>query len=66
VVLLVIAVPTKFTNVVLREGDELRLKTPGGAGFGDPKERDPEAIREDIAEGWVSPEAAARGYGYTG
>jgi N-methylhydantoinase B/oxoprolinase/acetone carboxylase alpha subunit len=34
--LLIIAVPTKFTNVVLREGDELRYKTPAGAGFGDP------------------------------
>ena len=31
-----VASPTKFTNVVLRRGDELRYRTPGGGGFGDP------------------------------
>jgi N-methylhydantoinase B/oxoprolinase/acetone carboxylase alpha subunit len=56
--------PTKFTNVVLREGDELRYRTPGGGGFGDPREREAELIRADIREGWVSPEAAARDYGF--
>lgn len=55
--------PTKFTNVVLHAGDELYYRTPGGAGFGPPGERDPAAIREDILEGYVSAEAAARDYG---
>jgi N-methylhydantoinase B/oxoprolinase/acetone carboxylase alpha subunit len=55
--------PTKFTNVVLRRGDELRYRTPGGAGFGDPAARDPELLREDVAEGYVSPAAAGREYG---
>jgi N-methylhydantoinase B len=59
-----VASPTKFTNVVLREGDELRYRTPGGGGFGDPREREPERIREDVLEGWVSSEAAARDYGF--
>jgi N-methylhydantoinase B/oxoprolinase/acetone carboxylase alpha subunit len=56
--------PTKFTNVVLREGDELRYRTPGGGGFGDPRDREPERVREDVLEGWVSRDAAARDYGY--
>ena len=30
----------------------------GGAGFGDPKARDPAAVAADVAEGFVSREAA--------
>jgi N-methylhydantoinase B/oxoprolinase/acetone carboxylase alpha subunit len=59
-----VASPTKFTNVVLREGDELRYRTPGGGGFGDPREREPERVLEDVLEGWVSREAAVRDYGF--
>jgi N-methylhydantoinase B/oxoprolinase/acetone carboxylase alpha subunit len=54
--------PTKFTNVVLHEGDELYYRTPGGAGFGDPLARDPVLVREDVAEGYVSAGAAERDY----
>ncbi len=57
-----VASPTKFTNVVLRRGDELRYRTPGGAGFGDRAARDPALVREDVLEGYVSAEAAARLY----
>jgi N-methylhydantoinase B len=59
-----VASPTKFTNVVLREGDELRYRTAGGGGFDDPHERDRQAVREDVEEGYVSREAAEREYGY--
>ncbi len=55
--------PTKFTNVVLHAGDELYYRTPGGAGYGPPAERDPAAIREDVLDGYVSEEAAERDYG---
>jgi N-methylhydantoinase B/oxoprolinase/acetone carboxylase alpha subunit len=58
-----VASPTKFTNVVLHRGDELYYRTPGGGGFGDPALRDPAAVREDVAEGYVSAEAAQRDYG---
>jgi N-methylhydantoinase B len=58
-----VASPTKFTNVVLRRGDELRYRTPGGAGFGDPARRDHARVVEDVLEGYVSPEAAAQSYG---
>jgi N-methylhydantoinase B len=59
-----VASPTKFTNVVLREGDEVRYRTAGGGGFGDPRERDRGAVRGDVADGYVSPEGAERDYGY--
>jgi N-methylhydantoinase B/oxoprolinase/acetone carboxylase alpha subunit len=59
-----VASPTKFTNVVLREGDELRYRTAGGGGFGDPAEREPERILEDLEGGYLSPDAARRDYGF--
>jgi N-methylhydantoinase B/oxoprolinase/acetone carboxylase alpha subunit len=58
-----VASPSKFTNIVLHAGDEIHYRTPAGAGFGDPRERDPELVREDVREGWISAEAAARDYG---
>jgi N-methylhydantoinase B len=35
----------------------------GGGGWGDPLERDPEAVREDVLDEYVSPEGARRDYG---
>ncbi len=54
--------PSKAT-VLLRRGDVLRIRTPGGGGYGDPLERDPAAVARDVADGLVSPEAAAEDYG---
>jgi N-methylhydantoinase B len=55
--------PTKFINVVLHRGDEIRYRTPGGGGFGDPREREVGQIRGDVSEGYVSEQAAERDYG---
>jgi N-methylhydantoinase B len=44
-------------------GDRVTLLTAGGGGHGEPGERDPAAVREDVAEGFVSPEAARDVYG---
>ncbi|MFV2018383.1 hydantoinase B/oxoprolinase family protein [Micromonospora sp. LOL_023] len=54
-------VSTKRTPVV--PGDRITLLTAGGGGHGDPGERDPDAVREDVAEGYVSPAAARDVYG---
>jgi len=54
---------SKFTNIVLRAGDEVLLDSPGGGGYGDPRERDRDAVRHDVAEGLVSPAAARDIYG---
>ncbi|HKS88461.1 MAG TPA: hydantoinase B/oxoprolinase family protein, partial [Stellaceae bacterium] len=43
-------------------GDFIRLELPGGGGFGDPADRDPEQVALDVADGLVSPEAALRQY----
>lgn len=43
-------------------GDYLIFETPGGGGFGDPAERDPQALALDRKRGLVT-EAGARAYG---
>jgi N-methylhydantoinase B len=54
---------SKVTDVLIARGQRVRLETPGGGGFGDPRKRDPARIARDIAMGYVSPEAARRDYG---
>jgi len=38
---------------------------PGGGGYGDPYKRDPQKVLEDVVNGYISIEAAARDYGVT-
>ena len=45
------------------EGSEIWYEVPGSGGFGSPAKRDPDKIREDVREGYVSAEAAKRDYG---
>jgi len=47
----------------LRAGERFLLQSAGGGGYGDPHKRDPAALKRDIAEGYISAEAAARDYG---
>lgn len=47
----------------LPAGSSFTIELPGAGGFHDPKERDPEAVAEDVAEGLVSPRAAREKYG---
>ena len=39
------------------------VRTGGGGGWGDPRERDPELVRADVMEELVSREAAREKYG---
>jgi len=47
---------------VLNQGDCLIVETPGGGGYGVPKNRN--TVADDIANGKVSVEAARRLYGH--
>ncbi len=47
----------------MKKGDVLVVKTPGGGGYGDPRERDEEARLNDIRQGLVSCESAIEDYG---
>jgi N-methylhydantoinase B len=39
------------------------IQTPGGGGYGDPLERDPELVLQDVVNGKVSAEKARSVYG---
>jgi N-methylhydantoinase B len=52
--------------VRLSAGDVLVVATSGGGGLGDPRQRAPELVAADVAEGRVSPAAAAEIYGQEG
>jgi N-methylhydantoinase B len=43
--------------------DAICLQLPGGGGFGDPRTRDPQHVREDVLDGLITAEAARRDYG---
>jgi N-methylhydantoinase B/oxoprolinase/acetone carboxylase alpha subunit len=58
--------PSKFTNIRLEPGDEVLIDSPGGGGYGDPGERDPDRLRRDVEEGFVSEQAARDVYGWEG
>lgn len=42
--------------------DAVVLEMPGGGGFGDPRQRDPQLLANDVRDGLVSPQAAQRDY----
>lgn len=47
-------------------GATVRIIEAGGGGYGDPLKRDRAAVAEDVANGLVSRESAARDYGWSG
>ncbi|MFB6299290.1 MAG: hydantoinase B/oxoprolinase family protein [Halobacteriales archaeon] len=49
----------------LAPGEIVSNRTAGGGGYGDPHDRDPEAVLEDVRDGYVSAAAARDVYGVT-
>jgi N-methylhydantoinase B len=54
----------KATEIEIAAGDTVTFLTAGGGGYGDARARSPEAVARDVAEGLVSPQAAAKHYGH--
>jgi N-methylhydantoinase B len=48
--------PGKFSHLLVRAGESVTFLTAGGGGYGDPSERDPNAVKRDVALGYVSQE----------
>src|SRR5271155_2273827 len=42
--------------------DAIQLQLPGGGGFGDPRARDPQTVREDVLDGLITAGGALRDY----
>lgn len=53
----------KCTGHPVRRGDTVSCQTGGGGGWGLPFTRDPESVRRDVLQGYVSLEAARTDYG---
>ncbi len=51
---------------ILKPGDSIVSFEAGGGGYGDPLDRDPQLIQNDIELGYVSNEAAEKEYGKRG
>lgn len=50
----------------IKKGDILSFRLSGAGGYGPPEQRDTTAIAEDVADGFVTEDAARRDYGWTG
>ncbi len=49
---------SKEQDIEMAPGDRVRVRTPGGAGYGDPFARPSEAVREDVALQRYTPDQA--------
>jgi len=47
----------------LQPGDVVIMDAAGGGGYGDPLERDPDMVKEDVLQGYVTMEKARSEYG---
>jgi N-methylhydantoinase B len=56
---------SKVTDVEIRAGQRVRLETPGGGGWGDPKARPPEQVARDVRLGLLTRAQAQAVYGVT-
>ena len=50
----------KLDILGMSRGDVLELASSGGGGYGDPTERDPQQVREDVLYGFVERDGAER------
>jgi N-methylhydantoinase B len=55
--------PQPKSLVPLRPDSRVQLNLPGGGGYGNPFERDPAKVLDDVAKSFVSLDSAARDYG---
>ena len=53
---------TKTTDVKIDRAGIVRLESPGGGGFGDPRRRDPLQVARDVRFGYVTRESASAHY----
>ena len=54
---------SKMVGIKLTRGERVRLDTPGGGGYGDPRKRSVAAITEDLRLGYTTPKSSSNAYG---
>jgi N-methylhydantoinase B len=55
--------PGKVAGFAMRRGDVLVMESAGGGGWGDPLDREPAQVAEDVAQGYLSEPSARSRYG---
>jgi N-methylhydantoinase B len=55
--------PAKVTGIPFAAGEYIEFREPNGAGYGDPLERGPEQVREDVLDDFTTIELARDAYG---
>ncbi|MFC7236887.1 hydantoinase B/oxoprolinase family protein [Saliphagus sp. GCM10025317] len=55
-------IPSK-TTLTVRPGEKIVIQPAGGGGFGDPTERDADAVLADVLDGYVDADTAREAYG---
>ncbi|MFN8187715.1 MAG: hydantoinase B/oxoprolinase family protein [Gaiellales bacterium] len=55
--------PAKVTGIPFAAGEFVEFREPNAAGYGDPLERDPELVREDVLDDFATLELARHAYG---
>jgi N-methylhydantoinase B len=54
---------SKGENIPLHPGDVVCLRMAGGGGYGPPSERDPQLVRRDVDDGYITEAEASELYG---
>ncbi len=55
--------PSKLPNKAMAAGDKIVMVGPCGGGYGDPMQRDPAQVLEDVRDGYLDVDEARRDYG---
>jgi N-methylhydantoinase B/oxoprolinase/acetone carboxylase alpha subunit len=55
--------PSKISGASVKAGELIRIVTPSGGGYYDPFERDPQAVLEDVLDGYTDIKGAEKDYG---
>jgi N-methylhydantoinase B len=56
-------IPHQKSRTQIAPGMRLNMRFAGGGGYGEPGERDPDQLDDDIKNGYVSSDAARQDYG---
>jgi N-methylhydantoinase B len=54
---------SKDQDIRIKAGDRVRVSTPGGGGYGDPRRRDPALVARDVQRGYYTREQARELFG---
>ena len=57
------SLPAKLSGMPTKVGDVISYFSPCGGGYGDPLEREPQKVLDDVLDEFIHPEHARRDYG---